>query len=76
MLYEVITDDTVGILNVDKMYTLDIEETGFQWGLGLSYAYTQDIAFFADYTSLMDDQMGITDKVSNEAITVGVIYNY
>ncbi len=69
-------DDTVGILNVDKMYTLDIEETGFQWGLGLSYAYTQDIAFFADYTSLMDDQMGITDKVSNEAITVGVIYNY
>ncbi len=66
-------DDNLPIANP---YTLTMDETSFQWGLGLSYAYTQNISFFADYTSLADDEMGATDKVSNEAITVGVTYNY
>ena len=63
-----------------------LDETSFQWGFGASYAVTENFLIFADYTSLADDadisstlygyDNAIYDKLSNDAMTVGVIYNF
>ncbi len=63
-----------------------LDETSFQWGFGTSYAVTENFLIFADYTSLADDadisstlysyDNTIYDKLSNDAVTVGVVYNF
>lgn len=35
-----------------------IDENGFQWGLGASYAITEHLSIFADYVSLLDGNDG------------------
>lgn len=42
---------------------LDMDEDGFQWGLGASYELTDNLALFADYVNLYND--------NSAAITVG-----
>ena len=60
----------------------DVDETGFQWGLGGSYAATENISIFADYVSIAKDMdanilMGsLINKVSSDAFTLGVTYNF
>lgn len=45
----------------DKFYTIDgagpdlLDEDGFQWGIGASYAFTENLSLFADYVALCDD---------------------
>lgn len=63
-----------------------LDETGFQWGVGGSYALMENISVFADYTSLAKDAdissaltagSGVVyDELSNDALTVGVTYQF
>ncbi len=69
----------------------DIDETGFQWGLGVSYTfretshnenykYKDSWTVFADYTSLGNDMDGLyytgLGQVDADAFTVGLIYKF
>ena len=55
-------------------------ETGFHWGLGASYAFTEEISVFADYVSLYDgtgfDYRAVFDDVNANTWTVGLTYNF
>jgi opacity protein-like surface antigen len=63
-----------------------LDESGFQWGLGLSYALSNDLDMFVDYTSLMLDgsinnnlQAGSATTyrdLSVDALTAGMIYHF
>ncbi|MBD3790222.1 MAG: porin family protein [Campylobacterales bacterium] len=63
-----------------------MDETGFQWGIGGSYAFTDALSVFADYTSLANDadisstlygyDPATYSKLSNEVVTVGVTYQF
>ncbi len=57
---------------------VDVDETGFQWGVGLNYLATENISVFIDYTSLANDMDGIYEngalEVDTDAITIGVNY--
>ena len=57
---------------------IDASEDGFQWGLGASYAMTENIGVFADYTNLYDDTgfNGGTQDVTVDAVNVGVTYTF
>jgi len=55
----------------------DESESGFQWGLGASYAVMENIGVFADWTRLYDDTFGM-DRVDAtiDAVSVGVTYTF
>ena len=58
---------------------IDLDDTGFQWGLGASYDVMDDIAVFMDYISVADGMTpnswnGATPDVSIGALTLGVTY--
>ena len=61
-----------GIVNVD--------DNGFQWGLGVDYHVTETVSVFFDYTSLandMDGQYGATaQKADADAFTLGITYGF
>ena len=60
----------------------DVDDTGFQWGLGGSYDMTENIAIFVDYVSIATDMdadvfFGILgEEVSSDAFTLGATYNF
>lgn len=54
---------------------------GFSWGLGASYDITENIAVFADYISIYNDDKDLPGGVINKAyeidtINVGISYNF
>ena len=55
-------------------------EDGFQWGLGASFAATENIEVFVDYTRLYDDSGFDTFTANNDivfdSVTVGVNYKF
>ena len=63
-----------------------LDETSFQWGLGASYAVTESLSIFADYTILANDadidsrlydyDNDTYTELSVDALTVGLIYNF
>lgn len=60
---------------------IDVDDTGFQWGLGASYGVAEDIAIFVDYVSIANDMdadawLGTTADVDADVLTVGVTYNF
>ena len=62
---------------------IDVDDTGFQWGLGASFGVAEDIGIFVDYTSVASDMdadawFGAPTNVNvdTDAITVGVTYNF
>ena len=65
-------------------YPIDVSDSGFQWGIGLSYSlksYTEyDIAIYVDYTSLAKDidsaYADFGPKTDADALTVGATYNF
>ena len=72
-----------GQVTIDTELTGDLSESGFQWGLGASYAVTENIGVFADYTRLYDDEGfdGDIDGVPGvdvmvDSINVGVTYTF
>jgi len=65
-------------------YPVDVDDSGFQWGLGVSYSlqsYTgYGISIFADYTSLANDMDGVYGDydlgADVDALTVGLNYQF
>jgi len=65
-------------------YPIDVDDSGFQWGLGMSYSlqsYTgYGVSIFADYTSLANDMDGaygyFAPKTDVDALTVGATYRF
>jgi opacity protein-like surface antigen len=56
----------------------DVDDTGFQWGLGASYTVMDDISLYADYVWAADDMDGLlfngATSVDVDAFTIGVNY--
>ena len=60
--------------------TVDLSESGFQWGIGANYGITENIAVFVDYTNLYDDS-GFDTHLTHvdhmvDSINVGVTYTF
>ena len=59
---------------------VDVDDNGFQWGLGASYEITENISVFADYTNLANDMDGIYGngalQVDADALTLGLTYKF
>jgi opacity protein-like surface antigen len=59
---------------------IDVDDSGFQWGLGASHVVAEDIAVFLDYTSIANDMggtwLGTAADVSSDALTLGVTYSF
>jgi hypothetical protein len=62
---------------------VDVDDTAFQWGLGMSYSLKSatgyDVALFLDYTSLASDMDGIyqNDLQANaDALSLGVTFRF
>ena len=58
----------------------DRAEQGFQWGLGASYDFTEDIAIFVDYVNMYDgtgfDKRAVDADISADTWTLGVTYKF
>jgi opacity protein-like surface antigen len=60
--------------------TMDLSESGFQWGIGANYGINDNVAVFVDYTNLYDDSgfdnhlQGVDHMV--DAISVGFTYTF
>ena len=58
----------------------DIDDSGFQWGLGLDYEIANNTSIFFDYVSLASDFEGTfyngKADVDTEQFTVGVSYKF
>ena len=69
-----------GGVMLDDLAGGDAVEDGFQWGLGASYAFTEEMSVFADYVSLYDDTgfdyRAKLDDVDADTWTVGLTYNF
>lgn len=61
-------------------YIVDVDDTGFQWGLGASYQVMENASFFVDYTFPANDMDGLyfngAVKVDVDAFTLGVNYHF
>ncbi|HFQ60774.1 MAG TPA: porin family protein [Epsilonproteobacteria bacterium] len=60
---------------------INVDDTGFQWGLGGSYDFTEHISLFADYVNIANDVsvpsfITAPADVSSDAVTVGVNYKF
>ena len=64
----------------DEFLFTDVDDSGFQWGLGVSYMVTENISLFADYTWLANDMDGDNiigvNQVDVDAFMVGVNYHF
>ncbi|HHD78484.1 MAG TPA: porin family protein [Epsilonproteobacteria bacterium] len=60
---------------------INVDDTGFQWGLGGSYDFTEHILVFVDYVNIAND-VGASSfitapaDVSSDAVTIGVNYKF
>jgi len=58
---------------------VDVDDSGFQWGLGVDYMITENVSLFVDYTWLANDMDGAYaggDQADVDAFTVGVNYHF
>ncbi|PHS34407.1 MAG: hypothetical protein COA92_00480 [Sulfurovum sp.] len=60
---------------------IDIDESGFQWGLGASYEVIEDFYMFVDYIFVADNVdvplfFNPNVSISSDAITAGVTYKF
>ena len=69
-----------GGVMLDDLSGGDAYESGFQWGLGASYAISETISVFADYVSLYDDTgfdyAAQLDDLDSETWTFGMSYKF
>ncbi|MCF6243463.1 MAG: porin family protein [Sulfurovum sp.] len=64
-----------------KSTVVDLESTGLQWGLGLSYEVYENISIYVDYLNLVRDIRMPTFinknvDVSSDTITIGISYRF
>ncbi len=83
-LYALLGFGGVTIDGVDAYYA-DIDDTGFQWGIGAAYSFGEymednNLAVFVDYTSLATEMEGVFTNGALEtdvdAFTLGVTYQF
>lgn len=59
---------------------VDVDDSGFQWGLGASYAFGDNYTIFVDYTSLASEMDGIyyngARQADADALTLGLTYKF
>ena len=59
---------------------VNVDDTGFQWGVGLNYAVAEEVSVFFDYTSLASDMEGRyyngAYKANADALTLGATYAF
>jgi opacity protein-like surface antigen len=59
---------------------VNVDDTSFQWGLGLNYEVVDNVFIFADYTSLANDMEGLyyngALEIDADAITIGLSYQF
>ena len=59
---------------------VDVDDTGFQWGLGASYMVMENVSLFADYAWLANDMDGVfyngALQIDVDAFTIGVNYQF
>ena len=69
-----------GGVMLDSLEQGDAYESGFQWGLGAGYAFTEEVSVFVDYVSLYDDTgfdyRAQLNDVDSDTWTVGVSYKF
>jgi len=69
-----------GGATLDDLSGGDAYESGFQWGLGAQYAFTEELSVFVDYVSLYDDTgfdyTAQLDDVDSDTWTLGVSYKF
>ncbi len=69
-----------GGLMLDSLESGDAYESGFQWGLGAGYAFTEEVSVFVDYISLYDDTgfdyRAQLDDIDSDTWTLGVSYKF
>ena len=60
--------------------SVNVDESGFQWGLGVNWEVANNTGIFVDYTSLASEMDGIyyngALKVDADQINVGVTYKF
>ncbi|UFH58555.1 outer membrane protein [Sulfurovum mangrovi] len=78
-LYGLLGYGNVQVEGTDE-YMADIDESGFQWGLGLSYMINENLDFFVDYKFLANDIDVLVYKdvveMSVDSLTAGLIYKF
>ncbi|MDD2452021.1 MAG: porin family protein [Sulfurovum sp.] len=78
-IYGLLGYGNVQMDGVDGVIT-DMDESGFQWGLGLSYMINENFDLFADYKFLANDFDGIyagsVTEINVDSVTVGIMYNF
>ncbi len=61
-------------------FTADVDDAGFQWGLGASYLVMENFSLFADYTSLANEMDGVyfngALQVDVDAVAAGISYQF
>jgi opacity protein-like surface antigen len=64
---------------------INVDDTGFQWGLGISYDVLENLEIFADYTNLANNMEGVYRdnlaeadlfEADTDALTIGVNYKF
>lgn len=69
-----------GGVMLDNLEQGDAYESGFQWGLGAGYAFTDTVSVFADYISLYDDTgfdyRAKLNDVNSDTWTIGLSYKF
>jgi opacity protein-like surface antigen len=60
--------------------SVDRAESGFQWGLGVAYEFTDNIGVFADYVNMYDDKgfdlRAVDADIKADLWTLGVSYKF
>ncbi|KYJ87600.1 outer membrane protein [Sulfurovum riftiae] len=60
--------------------SVDVDDSGFQWGLGAGYDFTENISVFFDYVNYANDMDGVywdgALQVDADAFNLGVIYKF
>jgi len=81
------TPSTVYVNGIGLTTDVGTDESGFQWGLGLSYQMMENIVVYLDYTSLADGADGLwyhngdprdtpPNSIDVDALTIGVNYKF
>jgi opacity protein-like surface antigen len=59
---------------------IDLDDTGFQWGVGASYDFTDTVSVFFDYTNLANEMDGLywngALQIDTDTLNLGVTYKF
>lgn len=79
VLYALLGYGGVTLDGAKDLGVVDIDDSSFQWGLGVDYRVTENVSLFADYTWLASDMDGAyagRNSADVDAITMGVNYHF